>query len=316
MKVSVLLNCSSQKKDIGLGKIVYKKRDNLDLSFNHWEKEILTKFNENKNNLLPLSNLYSGNLWKYDIHNLISSKTKNKIIPYVFSAGLGIRSFNDLAQPYDITFSNNNLTSISQSLKNKIIWLEKLEESLILKEIFQSKNNLRKIISSHGVTFIVLSREYMKVFIGYLEKNNIKINQNIYILCTQDIKSKIYQTNLIYFNESMDYIFDPKSSRLKKRGYSGGIGVRLLNDILKNCNSLNQCEIKTFLKTLDKRDLIFKPKRRKNVPDQEIMSYIIDNIKNGNISANKLHRKLRDEQLWQCEDKRFAQLYKEVITNL
>ena len=46
------------------------------------------------------------------------------------------------------------------------------------------------------------------------------------------------------------------------------------------------------------------------------MSFIKDNIKTENISINKLHRKLRDEKLWQCEDKRFANLYKEVKNSL
>ena len=81
---------------------------------------------------MPLKELYAGSLWNNDIKKIQTSHIEKNINYFVFSAGLGIRSFEDLGQPYNITFSNNNDTSISDNLEEKVEWLEKLENSSYL----------------------------------------------------------------------------------------------------------------------------------------------------------------------------------------
>lgn len=316
MNISILFNCSSLKEDIGLQKIVFQKKSDLHKSFKKWEHDLSSQLLLNKNELISIGELYKGSLWKNDIKNLLSNNQDKKLNTYVFSAGLGIRSLNDQAQPYDITFNKNNATSIGTDLESKVNWFEKLENSKVLKELFKSKNNLNKILSPQGTTFIVLSRDYMKVLIHYLEKKEYKLSSNIFFFCSKDISSNKYQSNIIYVKETMDYIYDPSLSRYKKRGYSGGIGVRLLDDVLHSVKNYKHDQITSYLESIDKSNKIIKPKRKSNISDIEIMSFIKDNIKTENISINKLHRKLRDEKLWQCEDKRFANLYKEVKNSL
>jgi len=316
LSISILFNCSSSKEDIGLQQIVFQNKNDLHKSFKNWEYSLSYQLLLNKNELISIGELYKGSLWKNDIKNLLSNNKNMKIVPYVFSAGLGIRTLKDHAQPYDITFSNNKPTSIAIDLESKINWFEKLENSKALKELFKSKNNLKKILSPKGTTFIVLSRDYMKVLIRYLEKKEYELSNNIFFFCGKDISSNKYQSNIVYINESMDYIYEPSLSRYKKRGYAGGVGVRLLNDVLNSVKNYKYNEITTFLESIDKTNKIIKPKRKSNISDIEIMSFIKDNIKTENISKNKLHRKLRDEKLWQCEDKRFTNLYKEVKKGL
>ena len=114
----------------------------------------------------------------------------------------------------------------------------------------------------------------------------------------------------------MDYIFDQGLSRYKKRGYAGGISVRLLNDILEEFETFKHEDIVKFLNKKDKSNKIIKPQRKANVPDGEIKTFIRNALIIENTPISKLHRKLRDEKLWQCEDKRFAKLYKEVKGSL
>ena len=316
LSISILFNCSSSKKNIGIENIIYKQKTDIQSSFNQWEKQIKESHEKNKKNLVPLKELYTGSLWNNDIKKIQTSHIDKNINYFVFSAGLGVRSFEDLGQPYNITFSNNNDTSISDNLEDKVKWLGKLENSSSFNKIYQKKSNIEKLLSSGGTTFIVLSKDYMRVFLKYLEKNNFLLNNNIFLLCSYEVSSSYYKNNTIRIKSSMDYIFDQSLSRYKKRGYAGGASVRLLNDILKEFEVFRHEDIVKFLNKKDKSNEIIKPKRKANVTDEEIKTFIRNTLIIKNISISKLHRKLRDEKLWQCEDKRFAKLYKEVKGSL
>ena len=316
LSISILFNCSSSKKNIGIENIIYKQKTDIQSSFNQWEKQIKESHEKNKKNLVPLKELYTGSLWNNDIKKIQTSHIDKNINYFVFSAGLGVRSFEDLGQPYNITFSNNNDTSISDNLEDKVKWLEKLENSSSFNKIYQKKSNIEKLLSSEGTTFIVLSKDYMRVFLKYLEKNNFLLNNNIFLLCSYEVSSSYYKNNTIRIKSSMDYIFDQSLSRYKKRGYAGGASVRLLNDILEEFEVFRHEDIVKFLNKKDKSNEIIKPKRKANVTDEEIKTFIRNTLIIKNISISKLHRKLRDEKLWQCEDKRFAKLYKEVKGSL
>ena len=316
LSISILFNCSSSKKNIGIENIIYKQKTDIQSSFNQWEKQIKESHEKNKKNLVPLKELYTGSLWNNDIKKIQTSHIDKNINYFVFSAGLGVRSFEDLGQPYNITFSNNNDTSISDNLEDKVKWLGKLENSSSFNKIYQKKSNIEKLLSSGGTTFIVLSKDYMRVFLKYLEKNNFLLNNNIFLLCSYEVSSSYYKNNTIRIKSSMDYIFDQSLSRYKKRGYAGGASVRLLNDILEEFEVFRHEDIVKFLNKKDKSNEIIKPKRKANVTDEEIKTFIRNTLIIKNISISKLHRKLRDEKLWQCEDKRFAKLYKEVKGSL
>ena len=316
LSISILFNCSSSKKNIGIENIIYKQKTDIQSSFNQWEKQIKESHEKNKKNLVPLKELYTGSLWNNDIKKIQTSHIDKNINYFVFSAGLGVRSFEDLGQPYNITFSNNNDTSISDNLEDKVKWLEKLENSSAFNKIYQKKSNIEKLLSNKGTTFIVLSKDYMRVFLKYLEKNNFLLNNNIFLLCSYEVSSSYYKNNTIRIKSSMDYIFDQSLSRYKKRGYAGGASVRLLNDILEEFEVFRHEDIVKFLNKKDKSNEIIKPKRKANVTDEEIKTFIRNTLIIKNISISKLHRKLRDEKLWQCEDKRFAKLYKEVKGSL
>ena len=316
LSISILFNCSSSKKNIGIENIIYKQKTDIQSSFNQWEKQIKESHEKNKKNLVPLKELYTGSLWNNDIKKIQTSHIDKNINYFVFSAGLGVRSFEDLGQPYNITFSNNNDTSISDNLEDKVKWLEKLENSSAFNKMYQKKSNIEKLLSSEGTTFIVLSKDYMRVFLKYLEKNNFLLNNNIFLLCSYEVSSSYYKNNTIRIKSSMDYIFDQSLSRYKKRGYAGGASVRLLNDILEEFEVFRHEDIVKFLNKKDKSNKIIKPKRKANVTDEEIKTFIRNTLIIKNISISKLHRKLRDEKLWQCEDKRFAKLYKEVKGSL
>ena len=316
LSISILFNCSSSKKNIGIENIIYKQKTDIQSSFNQWEKQIKESHEKNKKNLVPLKELYTGSLWNNDIKKIQTSHIDKNINYFVFSAGLGVRSFEDLGQPYNITFSNNNDTSISDNLEDKVKWLEKLENSSAFNKMYQKKSNIEKLLSNEGTTFIVLSKDYMRVFLKYLEKNNFLLNNNIFLLCSYEVSSSYYKNNTIRIKSSMDYIFDQSLSRYKKRGYAGGASVRLLNDILEEFEVFRHEDIVKFLNKKDKSNEIIKPKRKANVTDEEIKTFIRNTLIIKNISISKLHRKLRDEKLWQCEDKRFAKLYKEVKGSL
>ena len=316
LSISILFNCSSSKNDIGIENIVFKQKSDIESSFHQWEKQIKDSLVKNKNNLVPFKELYAGSLWNSDIKKLHTSHIDKNINYFVFSAGFGVRSFEDLGQPYDITFSNNNDTSISRNLEEKVEWLEKLENSSLLNKIYQKKSNIEKLISSKGITFVVLSKDYMRIFLEYLEKNNFELNNNVFLLCSYDTSSNYYKNNTIRIKASMDYIFEQTLSRYKKRGYSGGISVRLLNDILEEFEMFKYNDIVKFLNKKDKSNKIIRPIRKANISNEDIKAFIRNTLKRENISISKLHRRVRDEKLWQCEDKRFAKLYKEVKGSL
>ena len=168
LSISILFNCSSSKKNIGIENIIYKQKTDIQSSFNQWEKQIKESHEKNKKNFVPLKELYAGSLWNNDIKKIQISHIDKNINYFVFSAGLGIRSFEDLGQPYNITFSNNNDTSISDNLEEKVEWLEKLENSSVFNKMYQKKSNIEKLLSSEGTTFIVLSKDYMRVILKYL----------------------------------------------------------------------------------------------------------------------------------------------------
>ena len=313
LSISILFNCSSSKKNIGIENIIYKQKTDIQSSFNQWEKQIKESHEKNKKNFVPLKELYAGSLWNNDIKKIQTSHIEKNINYFVFSAGLGVRSFEDLGQPYNITFSNNNDTSISDNLEEKVEWLGNLKILSFNKII--KKSNIEKL-SSEGTTFIVLSKDYMRVFLKYLEKNKFLLNNNIFLLCSYEVSSSYYKNNTIRIKSSMDYIFDQSLSRYKKRGYAGGASVRLLNDILEEFEVFRHEDIVKFLNKKDKSNEIIKPKRKANVTDEEIKTFIRNALIIENTPISKLHRKLRDEKLWQCEDKRFAKLYKEVKGSL
>lgn len=287
----ILTNCTSGKKLLPKNKHLFRNYQSNDINKTifEWKKNLL-----DTSISIEAQELYKGVSWKavLDAKEEFNKEYETKLL--ISSAGYGLIDSRKKIIPYGITFSRNQLDSISQKFSN-IDWWNGINE--FPETAF---DNITAI-------FICLSQEYINSMHTYLVKLINRYKERIFIINIS--KKKNENIKGYYLN------FDKRFNSFEA-GTMVSLGQRCLRWLSKEIVNKNlsleyvglQKHIDEFLNQFEYQTI----KSGNKLSDKELEQFIKEQINNKKVVSASNGLVILRKSGYSCEQKRFHTLFRKV----
>lgn len=258
-----------------------------------------------KNNLediqfekIKARNLYKGVAWKaiLDAEKQFNKEFETTLL--VASAGYGLINVDKLVSSYGITFSKNQLDSVSKHFRNKEWW---------------SNINQFDLTEFQNVSaiFIYLSKEYLKAMNDYIEELIRLHGDKVFIISVSKECYPNLDANMLYFDKRFNE-YEP--------GTLISLGQRcmrwLSKEITKNGLELNLSILQKYIDVFLDNHHTKITKKGKQVSDNELEYIIKQQLSMGYMAVASRSLKTLRTNGYSCEQKRFHNVFNTIKKSL
>ncbi|MDD4329010.1 MAG: hypothetical protein PHD79_03585 [Aliarcobacter sp.] len=289
--VYIITNCTNGKKVLPNEIHLFRNynNDTIDKISSEWKMNL--EKSEYKN--LKARDLYKGVSWKAVLDTEKEFNIKFSTLVLIASAGYGLIDSNKIISSYGITFSRNQLDSVSRHFPNEM-WWEKINEYSISKLVDAS------------VILIYLSKEYLNAMNKYIEDLIDKYGDKVFII-------NVSKENNLSFSKSF-LNFDTRFNKYES-GTLINLGQRCLRwlskEIVKNNLELNHNVLQEHINIFLNQYEIEVSKKGKQLSNRELEKIIDKQIQEEQVSSASKGLFMLRKNVYSCEQKRFHKLFNE-----
>lgn len=307
--IIVITSCTSRKKNTGpvLALADTDKATSLEALARGWHAQIKAV---SSCRLLPAAQLYGG-------RSIAQARKTAELLGaplYIVSAGHGLVHGDELIPAYDVTVTPAADNRLHQCLlrlgKTGADWWKALVE-----ELGQQRGLANLIASSKNATVLIaLPSAYLTLLSSDLDELTDADCKRVRLITSPRGVSTL--------PERLRHVAMPYDERLEGipayAGTRSDFPQRALHHFVAILNGHKLALRDAHARVLDAMNLSFKPSlpQRQRKTDDEIKALLLENWNQFNGSATALLRYLRDEALVSCEQSRFRDLRRELVSEL
>jgi hypothetical protein len=315
MRIAIVVPCTASKREppgsLRLGRIAGRETS-VEGRFGRWQAAV-----SSAGTVATARDLYAGPRWQASLRIADATRGPRKEVDvFVASAGLGLLPVSRRVPSYSATFSRGNADAVVPA------GLSASEQRVAAREwwrlLTHRRGSLQRLARTYERVVIVLSPDYLGAVSNDLVAAVESDERRVIVFATGSPAHRSLEPVWVTVGRHLR-----ETTAMRREPLIHGLDATLLQSTAALILSQpltawsSARRVQNFLDERSNPDEMTNEARaradRRPSTDDEVRSFVRDQLKMSNRSATKLLKAWREDEQRRCEERRFKRLYAEVV---